>query len=96
MTQEGGFFGQATCEGKELKTKNTASKTKTDKVTVKGVHACCGQCKKILDKVFKDATVSVKGEGAQRDVTIAGENLTPAGVLDALHKAGFNGTISKE
>lgn len=102
--RKGGFFGQATCEGKELKTKNTASKDKTDKVTVKGVHACCGQCKKILDKVFKNATVkvfknatvTVKGEGAQRDVTITGDNLTPAGVLDALRKAGFNGIVAKE
>jgi copper chaperone CopZ len=94
--RKGGFFGTATCEGKELKTKNTASKKKAAKVTVNDVHVCCGNCKKAIAKLFKDATISYTGDGPQRNVTIEAENLTPAGVLQTLRNAGFNGTISKE
>jgi copper chaperone CopZ len=94
--RKGGFFGQASCEGKEMKTKNTASKTKAAKVTVNDVHVCCGNCKKAVEKLFKDATITYTGDGPQRNVTVAGENLTPAGVLQTLRNAGFNGTISKE
>jgi copper chaperone CopZ len=94
--RKGGFFGQATCEGKEMKTKNTASKDKAAKVTVNDVHVCCGACKKAVEKLFKDATITYTGDGPQRNVTIAGENLTPAAVLQTLRAAGFNGTVSKE
>jgi copper chaperone CopZ len=94
--RKGGFFGQATCEGKEMKTKNTASKNKAAKVTVNDVHVCCGNCKKAVEKLFKDATITYTGDGPQRSVTITGENLTPAGVLQTLRNAGLNGTVSKD
>ena len=94
--RKGGFFVQATCEGKELKTKNTASKKKAAKVTVNDVHVCCGNCKKAMGKLFKDATITYTGDGPQMNVTIEGENLTPAGVLQTLRNGGFNGSISKE
>ena len=46
--------------------------------------------------MFKDATITYTGDGPQMNVTIEGENLTPAGVLQTLRNGGFNGSISKE
>jgi hypothetical protein len=44
---DAGFFGNASNDGKELKVKvaSVDKGDKADKVTVKGVHACCGPSK---------------------------------------------------
>ena len=89
---KGGFYGQASDGGKALKTKNPGSKDKVDKVTVTQVHVCCNSCRKAIQSLFKDATITYAGSGAQRDVTIAGTNLDAATVMDTLRKAGFNGS----
>jgi hypothetical protein len=49
-----------------------------------------------VEKLFKDATISYTGDGPQRNVTVSGENLTPAAVLQTLRNAGLNGTVSKD
>jgi periplasmic mercuric ion binding protein len=87
-----GKFGDAKVGGK------TAKKTegKVDSVTVKDVHACCGQCNKALKALFPDAKVAIEGAGQQKDVTIAGTGLNVGEVIDALRKAGFNGKVDKK
>jgi mercuric ion binding protein len=94
---DGGFFGTATADGKELKIEAPATKKgdKADSVTVKGVHACCGQCVTAIKGLFKDAKVTVDGKGAQRTVIVEGTNLDKGGVLDALRGKGFNGELQK-
>jgi copper chaperone CopZ len=93
---DGGFFGTATEDGKELKVDaGSAAKGKADVVVVKAVHVCCGQCKTAVNKVFKDAKVSYEGTGKQLDVRIEGSGLDREQVLDALRKAGFNGKVEK-
>jgi mercuric ion binding protein len=93
--RKGGFFGEASCDGKALTVKNKASKDKVNEVTVNDVHVCCGNCKKAIEKLFKGATITYTGDGPQRNVTIAGEDLVPATVLDTLRKGGLTGTIKK-
>jgi copper chaperone CopZ len=92
---DGGFFGAATNDGKELKVAAAAVKKgdKAASVTVKDVHVCCGQCKKGIKEIFNDAKISYEGSGPQLTVTIEGDDLYPGTVLEALRKAGFNGKL---
>jgi copper chaperone CopZ/predicted nucleic acid-binding Zn ribbon protein len=91
----GGFFGTATEDGKEIVLDLPANK-KGDTVkaiTVKDVHVCCGQCQTAVKKAFESATVTFEGTGAQRTVRIEGAGLERSAVLATLRKAGFNGKI---
>jgi len=92
---DGGFFGAATEDGKEIKLDIPATKKgeKVDVITVKDVHVCCGQCQKAVNKTFESSKVTYQGTGAQRTVRIEGAGLERSAVLEALRKAGFNGKI---
>lgn len=94
---EGGFYGAATNDGKELKSSlaPVAKGDKLEKIVVKDVHACCGLCNTAIKGLFKDSKVSFKGTGAQRTVTIEGGDIYAGTVIEALRKSGFNGTIEK-
>jgi copper chaperone CopZ len=94
---EGGFFGSASNDGKELKIEVAAAKKgkKVDVVVVKDVHVCCPQCQKAIRELFKDDKVSFEEKGPQRTVRIEGAELYRGAVLEALRKAGFNGTAQK-
>jgi len=93
----GGFSGKATSDGKavDVNLPAVAKGDKVDSVTVKDVHVCCGACQKAINAVFKGSTVKYEGTGAQRTVTITGSELYRGAVIDALRKAGFNGTVEK-
>jgi hypothetical protein len=94
---KGGFYGKATCDGKALEVKSAKAPTgKVNSVTVNDVHVCCNACRKSIEKLFTGATITYDGKGAQRNVTIAADNLEPAAVLQTLRDAGFNGTIGKK
>jgi copper chaperone CopZ len=94
---DGGFWGSATLDGAELKLPATkVSNSKTKEVTVAKVHVCCGMCSSAINALFKDAKVTYSPKGSQKDVTVTGTDLTPAGVLEALNKAGFTGTIAEK
>jgi copper chaperone CopZ len=93
---KGGFYGQVEVGGKGIAAKAASGKDKADEVTVKGVHACCPQCKKAIEKLFPDAKISLSGKGPQKDVTISGKDLMVSDVLEKLNKAGFNGTIGSK
>jgi copper chaperone CopZ len=92
---EGGFYGKATADGKELKSGLTAYKkgTKADVITVKDVHVCCGACQKAITAIFTDAKVSYTGKGPQKTVRIEGKDLEAAQVIRSLHKTGFGGHV---
>jgi copper chaperone CopZ len=94
---DGGFFGSATVDGKDLPTgvAEPAKGTKADVVVVKDVHVCCGACQKAINALFTDAKVTYEGKGPQRAVNIAGKDLDSGVVLEALRKAGFNGAPAK-
>ena len=94
---DGGFFGSATNDGKEIKL-DAASPKKGDKlevVAVKDVHVCCGACKNAIKAIFQDAKITYQGTGPQLTVRIEGSDLYPGTVLEALRKGGFNGTLEK-
>jgi mercuric ion binding protein len=94
-----GFFGTATDDGKEVKVETETPKKgeKADEVVIKGVHACCPACQGAIKKTLPEGTKAAFGdkEGAQVTVTLTGKDLDKADILEALHKAGFNGKIEK-
>jgi copper chaperone CopZ len=94
---KGGFAGTATSDGKDLKVDlpAVAKGDKVAKVSVKDVHVCCGMCQKAIKGLFDGSKVSFEGTGAQRTVTVEGADLYRGSVIDALRKAGFNGTAEK-
>lgn len=95
---DGGFFGSATNDGKDLKV-NVAAVAKGDKldtVKVAKVHVCCGLCQTAIKNTFKDLKVSFEGKGAQRTVIIEGAEVYAGTVVEALRKAGFNGSVEKK
>lgn len=93
---DGGFFGAATSDGKELKIDVPAgNKGETKKITVKDVHACCRTCHAAISDLFKGSKVTIAGSGPRRTVIIEGAGLQPIAVLEALRKTGFNGAIDK-
>jgi copper chaperone CopZ len=91
----GGFFGSATCDGKELKVDAPAPAKgeQVKSIQVKNVHACCQQCHTAIRALFKDAKVTIEGTGAQRTVTIEGPGLERSAVIETLRSKGFNGNI---
>jgi mercuric ion binding protein len=94
-----GFFGTSTDDGKEVKVETDAPTKgdKADEVTIKGVHACCGQCQGAIKKALPEGTKAAFSDkkGAQVTVKVTGKDLDKAGILEALNKAGFNGKIEK-
>ncbi len=95
---DGGLFGAATSDGKELKVEVAAAKKgdKADTVVIKNVHVCCPACQNGVKATFKDAKITFTDpSGPQRTVTITAPDLEPGGVLEALRKAGFNRSLDK-
>jgi copper chaperone CopZ len=91
---EGGFYGTATDDGKEVKIEAPSAKKgdKADEVTITNVHVCCGQCKTALKGLFKDATVDFPDKTS---VKVTGSGIDKGEALEALNKAGFGGKIAK-
>jgi copper chaperone CopZ len=93
---DGGFAGAAKYGDIAISRATAKVEGKEKDVTVKGVHACCGQCTTAIKGLFPDAKVTITGAGAQRDVTIEGTDLSFAGVLQALNAKGFTGKVEKK
>jgi copper chaperone CopZ len=71
---------------------STVARAET-KVTIKGVHLCCGQCVTVVGSTLKDVA-GVKGECNQEAKTItltADNNEAAQKAVDALAAAGFHG-----
>jgi copper chaperone CopZ len=92
---EGGFSGAAKYGDANITPAAAKLDGKAKEVTVKNVHACCGQCVKALKATFPGAEVKVDGKGPQKDVHISGTDLSLSEVMQKLHEAGFNGKIEK-
>lgn len=94
-----GFHGTATLDKKEIKFPSADVKkgTKSNIVTVTGVHLCCGACvtgvKKALENVKGVAKMDIDREG--KSVTATGTDIDTAEFLDALYKGGYHGELKK-
>jgi hypothetical protein len=90
---KGGLCCSVTAGAKTLAADAPKVDVKGDVLVIKDVHVCCGACTKAIRGLFKDATITVSGTGAQKDVTIAGKNLDGKVVLETMRKAGFTGAV---
>jgi len=90
---KGGFCCSMNAGGSEMKPSVVKLDTTADSLTFTDVHVCCGACTTAVKGLFKDATVTVKGTGAQKTVTISAKGLEAQKVLETLNKGGFNGTL---
>lgn len=96
---EAGFYGTAKHGKDEIAFPDSGAKkeTKADKVTLVGLHLCCGSC-------VKDAHASLKGitqaskidiDRETRTVTIVGSDIVVSEAVAALNKGGFYGKVSE-
>lgn len=91
---DGGFSGTATIgKGGGISVGPKGIEGTADVVVVGEVHVCCGACQKAINKLFDGSKVSYEGSGPQKTVRIEGRSLSRAGVMEALHNAGFSGKI---
>ena len=96
---DGGLFGSATSDGKELKVEVLAAKKgdKADVVVVKDVHVCCGQCQNGIKATFKDAKITFTDPSGLRatDRHHHGPRPRTGRRAELPGKAGFNGSLDK-
>jgi len=62
-------------------------------LVARNVHACCEQCEKAIEGLFKDAKVTFSGKGPQKDVTVTGKDLDAEVIQQRLQDAGFHGVV---
>ncbi len=91
-----GFHGTTDNEKLKLKDDSGAVKDKVKKITVVGVHNCCGMCckaiKAVVTKVEGVTDTDVKPKA--KSFTVEGEFL-PADLVKALNEAGFHPKLEK-
>lgn len=97
---EAGFFGAVTQGDKEVAvpTEEIDAELKADRIVFTGVHLCCGGCARGVAKGYADLkdVVAVDCDTDAGTVTLSGKDLSVAEMRDALHKAGFHGTLVRE
>ena len=71
--------------------------TKSDSVTLQGLHLCCGGCEKAVKAALKKVAGvdSVDVIKKKRTIVLSGKAIDVAAVLKALNSAGFSGSIEK-
>lgn len=94
-----GFHGTATIDKKEAKFPAAEIKkgTKSNIVTVTGVHLCCGACVTGVQKALKEVKGVAKMDIDRQDktVTATGTDIDVAEFMDALYKGGYHGELKK-
>jgi copper chaperone CopZ len=90
---DAGFFFQVSVGDKKYPVTSKASSVQGDPLVVRNVHACCDECEKATEKLFKGASVAFEGKGSVKDMTLAGQKFEAEEVLQTLHQAGLHGVV---
>jgi copper chaperone CopZ len=90
-----GFHFKVSIGDNKIEVSTSPTGLKADQVVIRNVHACCEDCEKTIQGLFKDAKVTFVRQGPQKDVTIAGKGLDADAVLRQLEGAGFHGVIAE-
>lgn len=92
-----GFGGKASVDGKAVKppATNIEKGTKADEVKLTRLHLCCPACTKAVQGAVSkvEGVASVTCDEEKGTCTAAGKDVEVLAVLEALQKAGFNGTV---
>lgn len=75
-----------------------ASGTKADRAVFDNVHLCCKSCTRGVTKSLADLkeVVAVDCDTKAHTVTLTGKDIDLGAVLEALHAAGFHGTLRRD
>ncbi|ERR1700722_5594613 len=92
-----GFYGKSSDDNIKVTAETGAKGDKVQSLKVKGVHLCCPNCVKAVNKALGD----VPGVTVPTDATKGAESFTVTGdfkdsdVFDALQKAGLTGKVGE-
>ncbi|MCA9074284.1 MAG: heavy-metal-associated domain-containing protein [Planctomycetaceae bacterium] len=91
-----GFAGRATLGEERIKLPkiNVKKGTTSNEFAIKDVHLCCGGCVNGVKEALEDVEgiSEVAGDMEKSVVTIKGDGVDVRKAVQALRKAGFNGT----
>ena len=94
-----GYFGKAKYEDRdiEMPQKGVKKGAKADRVVFENLHICCKGCAKSITESVKDEknVVAVDCDTKKGTVAFSGTEMELSKLLDALHKAGFHGTVKQ-
>jgi copper chaperone CopZ len=94
-----GYFGKAKYEGRgvDMPQEVIEKGTKVDRVVLESMHICCKGCAKAITESVKDekSVVAVDCDTKKGTVAFSGTEMELARLLEALHKAGFHGTVKQ-
>jgi mercuric ion binding protein len=91
-----GFFGESKDDGIKITTETGAKGDKVQKLKVQGVHLCCPNCVKAVNKVLADVpgvTGNTATKGAE-SFEVTGD-FKDSDVFDALQKGGLTGKVGQ-
>ena len=89
-----GFAGKATHAGKEMKLpKGYQEDTKSDSVTLRGLHNCCGGCAKAITTALKKVDGVKNVDCKKKSATVSGEEIAVSKLIAALHEAGLHARV---
>jgi copper chaperone CopZ len=91
-----GYFGVSDHASLKPKASTGAPAGKVQKLTIEGVHLCCGSCVKAVNGALTKVK-GVKAHTAEKNAKtfeVTGD-FVAADVLAALHKAGLSGRVAK-
>lgn len=98
-----GFFGELKRGDKTApldtpENAKVATGTKVDRAVFDNVHLCCKSCTIGVTKSLKDQKdiVAVDCDTKAHTVTLTGKQFDAAAALEALHAAGFHGTLRRD
>ncbi|MDA0832647.1 MAG: heavy-metal-associated domain-containing protein [Planctomycetota bacterium] len=96
---KGGFFGSAKHGKKDIEFPESGAEedAKSDKITLTGVHLCCGACVKDVQKTLQDVkgTTKIDVDREAGSVTLAGTGIVVTDAVAALNKGGFFGKVAE-
>ncbi len=87
-----GFYGKPTVDGPKFKIDKTA---KQDAVALSKMHLCCGGCVRAAVAAVKtvDGVSDATADAKSGKIDISGSSISLVAVLEALHEAGFHGSV---
>jgi copper chaperone CopZ len=90
-----GFYFKVSVGDKAYEISSKPSGIKGEQIVLRNVHACCEDCEKSIQGLFKSATVKFDGKDDVKILTVTGKNLDADAVLKTLHTAGLHGVIDE-
>ena len=93
-----GFAGTATMGGAAVKApaSGIAAGAAGNAATISNMHLCCGGCVRAAEGAIKEVSgvKSVTSDAKGGTIAVSGEAISLEALLNALHEAGFHGSVN--